>query len=229
MISKLTPEMRLLCPAKGFVYVWQMPTRFSHWVNVISILVLSISGLYIHYPFFSYDNALTQPYVMGTVRYVHYLFAMIFMFSVLLRVVYVIVGNEYENYKTFCNPFKKKDRDLLIQYLKYYTFLEKKPQHTLTHNPMAQYAYIAIFFVFFFQILSGLYLWSLNNPNGTLYAMVSWLSVIGNVQYIRMAHYFVVYLICTFLVVHLYAAVLVDFRTHSGDISSIFSGWKADV
>jgi Ni/Fe-hydrogenase 1 B-type cytochrome subunit len=94
---------------------------------------------------------------------------------------------------------------------------------------MAQYAYIGVFCIFFFQILSGFYLWSLNDPNGALYGMLSWFSYIGNVQYIRMIHYFVVFLIATFLVVHLYAAALVDFRTRAGDISSIFSGWKTDV
>jgi Ni/Fe-hydrogenase 1 B-type cytochrome subunit len=229
MTSKLTAEMRLLCPAKGFIYVWQMPVRFSHWLSVLCILVLAGTGLYIHYPFFTYDNTLTQPYVMGQVRFVHYLTGIVFIFSVLLRLAYVAFGNEYANWKTFYNPFNKKDRSLIINYIKYYTFLEKSPKHTVTHNPIAQYAYIGIFLVFFFQILSGLYLWSLNDPNGSLHAALSWFNFIGNVQYIRMMHYFVIFIIATFLVVHLYAAALVDFRSRAGDISSIFSGWKTDV
>lgn len=229
MTPKLTAEMRHLCPAKGFIYVWQMPVRFSHWLNVICITILISTGLYIHFPFFTYDNSLTEPYVMGQMRFIHYVAGMVFTFSVLLRVVYVIVGNQYANWRTFYNPFNKKDRELIIQYLKYYAFLEKHPKHIITHNPMAQYAYLAIFLIFFFQILSGFYLWSLNDPNGTLHGMLSWFSLIGNVQYIRMMHYFVVFLIATFLVVHLYAAALVDFRTRAGDISSIFSGWKTDV
>ncbi|WP_022850119.1 Ni/Fe-hydrogenase, b-type cytochrome subunit [Limisalsivibrio acetivorans] len=228
-MAALSPELRKLCPAKGFVYVWEAPVRISHWVSVVCIMILAVTGLYIHYPFFTYDTVNSTPYVMGQVRYIHYLTGFIFTTSVLLRLWWAIVGNQYAHIRTVYNPFKKKDRKLIISYLKYYFFLEKNPPHTLTHNPMAQYAYIGIFLVFIFQIFSGFYLWSLNDPHSTLYASLTWFNSIGNVQYIRMLHYFVVYIIATFLIIHLYAAVLVDFRTHSGDVSSIFSGWKADT
>lgn len=229
MISKLSAEMRQACPARGFIYVWQVPIRFSHWLNAICIAVLIVTGLYIHFPFITYDNTITQPYVMGQIRFVHYLTGIIFTFGVLLRLVYVIAGNKYANWRSFYNPFNKEDRDMIIQYMKYYTFLERNPKHTITHNPMAQFAYIGVFVIFFYQIISGLYLWSLYDPNGTLNAMMAWVGYIGNVQYIRLLHYFCVFIIAMFFIVHMYAAVLVDFRNHSGDISSIFSGWKTDV
>jgi len=216
------------CPARGFVYVWEGPIRITHWVNVTSILVLVLTGLYIHYPFVR-PNPVDAPYMMGTTRYVHYVTGIIFATSVLVRAWWAFVGNKYAHIKTFYNPFNKNDRKYIVSYLKYYCFLESKPKHVLTHNPMAQYAYIGIFLVFLFQIFSGLALWAQFNPEGTLFAIFgSIFGVIAN-QWVRYLHFFSIFIIAIFLMAHIYAAVLVDFRTHAGDISSIFSGWKADI
>lgn len=216
------------CPARGFVYVWEAPVRITHWVNVLSIMILVLTGLYIHYPFVKH-NPVDFPYMMGTARYIHYLTGIIFTVTVMVRAWWAIVGNKYSNIRTFYNPFNKGDREYIISYLKYYMFLERKPKHVLTHNPMAQYAYIGIYLIFLFQIWSGLALWSQNNPDGTLYAVFGSIFALMSNQWVRYLHFFGIFITTVFLMAHLYAAVLVDFRTHAGDISSIFSGWKADI
>lgn len=216
------------CPARGFVYVWEGPIRITHWVNVTSIIVLIITGLYIHYPFVKH-NPVDTPYMMGTTRYIHYITGMIFASSVLVRFIWAFLGNKYASIKTFYNPFNKEDRKYIISYLKYYMFLERKPKHVLTHNPMAQYAYIGIFIVFLFQIFSGFALWSQVAPDSGFYAFFGSIFAVMSNQWVRYIHYFTIFIIAIFLMAHLYAAVLVDFRTHAGDISSIFSGWKADI
>jgi len=216
------------CPAKGFVYVWEGPIRITHWVNVVSILILIITGLYIHYPFVQH-NPVDYPYMMGSARYVHYVTGMVFASSVLVRFIWAFLGNKYAHIRTFYNPFNKSDRSYIISYIKYYCFLEKKPKHVLTHNPMAQYAYIGIFIVFLFQIFSGFALWSQINPDSAFYAFFGSIFSIASNQWIRYVHFFSIFIVSVFLMAHLYAAVLVDFRTHAGDISSIFSGWKADI
>jgi len=215
-------------PARGFVYVWQAAVRITHWVNVLCIIILVMTGLYMHYPFLK-PNPVDFPYMMGYARYVHYLTGIIFSISVLSRIWWGVVGNKYASFRTFYNPFNKDDRKMIITFAKYYTFLEHKPPHLLTHNPMAQYAYIGIFLVFLFQMFSGYALWTQIHPDGAFYAFFGSIFGIMSNQWVRYLHYFMVYIIACFLIVHLYAAVLVDFRTHSGDISSIFSGWKTDI
>ncbi|ADD67984.1 Ni/Fe-hydrogenase, b-type cytochrome subunit [Denitrovibrio acetiphilus DSM 12809] len=228
MATKKAKRMYKNCPARGFVYVWEGPIRITHWVNVASIIILVMSGLYIHYPFVKH-NPVDHPYMMGSIRYTHYLTAMIFTTSIIVRGMWAFLGNKYAHIRTFYNPFNKDDRKYIISYLKYYCFLEKKPKHVLTHNPMAQYAYIGIFLVFMFQIFSGFALWSQINPDGTAYAIFGSIFSLMSNQWVRYLHYFSIFVIAIFLMAHLYAAVLVDFRTHAGDISSIFSGWKADI
>jgi Ni/Fe-hydrogenase 1 B-type cytochrome subunit len=107
-------------------------------------------------------------------------------------------------------------------------FLGKKTPHVLGHNPVALMAYIVLFLLFIYQVISGLYLWGQADPNGTLFAVTSWLSSIMHVQWIRFFHYLVMFLIFGFVINHLYSAILMDFKTQSGEISSIFTGWKAD-
>lgn len=228
MVSKMPAEFQDTCPAKGFIYVWEMPIRFTHWLNAVCIAILVATGVYIHYPFGA-NHALTEPYTMGYIRYLHYLVGLIFTFGVLLRLVYVFVGNEYASWRSFYNPLKKDDRRIIAEYFKYYFFLEKNPSQVHAHNPLALFSYFGLFIIFFLQIATGFYLWGINDPNSILFALFGWMGYIISPQYIRLFHYFVVFIIGAFLIAHIYAAVLFDFRTREGGISSIFSGWKTDV
>ncbi len=228
MASAVNDRKYMQCPAKGFVYVWEAPVRITHWINVLCIMVLVMTGLYMHYPFIKH-NPVDFPYMMGRIRYIHYLTGLIFTITIMVRAWWAIAGNKYANIRTFYNPFRKKDRQYIFSYLKYYLFLEKKPKHVLTHNPMAQYAYIGIYIIFLYQIFSGFALWSQYDPNSTMYAFFGSIFAVLSNQWVRYLHFFGIFITFIFLMAHLYAAILVDFRTHAGDISSIFSGWKADI
>jgi Ni,Fe-hydrogenase I cytochrome b subunit len=37
-------------PTYGRKYVWQFPVRICHWVNVVSLSMLFLTGLYINHP-----------------------------------------------------------------------------------------------------------------------------------------------------------------------------------
>jgi Ni/Fe-hydrogenase 1 B-type cytochrome subunit len=215
------------CAADRFVYVWEVPVRLTHWVNFFCIIILSVTGYYIHNPFIHAHDIINTPYVMGTIRYVHYLTGIVFSVSVLLRIWWMIVGNQYANLLYFFKIFTKDGMSKFFAYLKYYMFLGKKTPHVLGHNPVALMAYIVLFFLFIYQIVSGFAMWALANPEGQLFAYTSWLTNIMHIQWVRFFHYLIMFLIGGFVINHLYSAVLMDFKTQSGEISSIFTGWKA--
>src|ERR1700686_4723454 len=75
------PRMRM-GPAIA-VYVWQYPLRLAHWALVISIGVLSFTGYYIHNPFIVAQAQ--YPFLMGSFRFVHEAFGMVFIAAFLLR------------------------------------------------------------------------------------------------------------------------------------------------
>lgn len=214
------------CAAKRFVYVWEGPVRITHWVNVFSIIILSITGYYIHNPFIDTHDTFQPPYIMGYVRYVHYLVGIIFAVSIIVRSYWLFVGNRFSSFGYLARSFNKDGRKVLFSWLKFYLFLEKNPIHKLGHNPVALLAYIALFFLFIFQVISGFALWAQANPDSTLYALTGWIFSFGGNQWIRFTHHLVMFLIWGFFINHIYSAVVSDFKTQSGEISSIFSGWK---
>ncbi|HCW92216.1 Ni/Fe-hydrogenase, b-type cytochrome subunit [Flexistipes sinusarabici] len=214
-------------PVEKMVYVWEGPLRISHWINFLCIIILSFTGYYIHNPFISSPTS-TSAYVMGTVRYIHYLTGIIFAISVLLRIFWLLVGNRYSSWKCIksLNLFNRNARYVLISYIRYYTFTGKKTPHTLGHNPVALIAYIIIFVLFVLQVFTGFALWAQVNPSGLMYSLTGWIFPLISNQWIRFFHYLVMFLIGGFVINHIYSAVLFDFKTQSGEISSIFSGWK---
>jgi len=216
------------CAARRYVYVWEGPVRISHWLNFFCIIFLSFTGLYIHYPFIEAMSFTNAPYIMGIVRYLHYLVGVIFAFSVILRLFWLFVGNKYASWTSFSNPFKKEDRDIFWRYFKYYVFLEKNPPHVLGHNPVALVAYIVLFNLFILQIFTGFALWGQADPNSTLYALTGWIFTFVSNQWVRFYHYIFMFLVAGFVINHLYSAVLFDFKSQSGEISSIFAGWKPE-
>jgi Ni/Fe-hydrogenase 1 B-type cytochrome subunit len=213
---------------KRYVYVWEGPVRITHWINFFAIIILSVTGWYIHDPFVAAPDKYHAPFIMGNMRYIHYLTGIIFAISVIIRIYWLFVGNKYASWHSFLNPLNKKDRKTLISYVKYYMFLEKNPPHTLGHNPVALLAYIAVFGLFILQIITGLALWAQINPDSTLYTLTGWIFSIVSNQWVRFFHYLVMFLMGGFFINHVYSAVLFDFKTQSGEISSIFAGWKPE-
>ncbi|PLX99140.1 MAG: Ni/Fe-hydrogenase, b-type cytochrome subunit [Desulfuromonas sp.] len=213
------------CAARRFLYIWEGPIRIIHWVNFFCIIILSFTGWYIHDPFITSTQ---HPYIMGNMRYVHYLTGVVFAVSFLARSYWLLNGEYYASWRMFPNPFDKKDRHTFWTFIRYYTFLSKDAPHILGHNPVAVVAYIGLYALFAFQILSGFALWSQADPGGSLYAATGWLfAIIGN-QWVRWFHLLVMFLIGGFFINHLYSVVLFDFKSKSGEVSSIFSGWKPD-
>jgi cytochrome b subunit of formate dehydrogenase len=46
-------------------YVWQWPVRLSHWINVISVVALFLTGEYIAHPQLAPSGEPFQHFVMG--------------------------------------------------------------------------------------------------------------------------------------------------------------------
>ncbi len=224
-VPKSQSEPTYECAARRFLYIWEGPIRIIHWVNFFCIIILSATGYYIHDPFIVAGR---HSYLMGEVRTVHYIIGVLFTVSVLGRLFWWLTGDYYATYKASPNPLNKKDRDTFFTFIKYYTFLGKDTPHILGHNPVAFVAYTVLFGLFFLQIFSGFALWGQANPNGVLYALTGGIFPLISNQWIRFYHYILMFLIAGFVINHIYSVVLFDFKSKSGEVSSIFSGWKPD-
>ena len=73
-------------------YVWEVPVRVTHWVNFLAIIMLSVTGIYIG----TAKTLAHEPsqFVMGWIRFVHFVAAYAFSISVLARHLLDVGGEQ---------------------------------------------------------------------------------------------------------------------------------------
>jgi Ni/Fe-hydrogenase 1 B-type cytochrome subunit len=213
-------------PEKQTIYVWDLPVRITHWVNVTSIVVLSLTGYYISNPVIQTHGVATNEFLMGTIRFIHFTVAFVFTMSVLFRIYWAFRGNLWARWGQFLPVSRKRLRELRRMLL-YYTFLRREPPEEIGHNPLAGVTYTGLYALFILQIATGFALYSIPFHDGVWKALFGWIVVAFGEQPVRLVHDIVMFLIIAFTIHHVYSAVLIDFEERSGLVSSIVTGWKS--
>lgn len=213
---------------KKAVYVWEAPIRIYHWLNVVLIVILLLTGLFIGKPIFT--TSLTASgdayanFLMGKIRLWHGIAAWLFIANFIFRFYWAFAGNKYAKFTLW-------SKNLLADTLetaKYYLFL--KNEHTLHtgHNVLAQLTYFFIMWVgSVFMILTGLALQGEIAPGGFQERWFSWLIPLWGQSYtLRMAHHLIAWAFIVFIIVHLYLVIRQELLDDDGTVSSIISGYK---
>ena len=205
-------------------YVWEWPVRITHWVNVISIVMLSVTGFYIGNPF----ATATSPtlFTMGNIRFLHFLFGYILGISLMARVYWMFAGNHHASWKAFFPWLTPDGRKNFIKMLRYYTFTGKQITYEVGHNPVAATAYFGIFTLFFIQVVTGFTLYGQFEPGSFWYVAFGWITSIIHNQDLRMVHHAVMWLLIGFIINHVYSGWLMDVKERNGTMSGIFSGYR---
>ncbi len=208
------------------IYVWEVPVRVTHWLIVISIVVLSATGLYIHSPFLVPSTPVGASTQMATVRFWHEIFAIVFSLSIAVRFYWGFVGNSFSSWRQIV-PHRREQFYWLGEMFKYYTFRRRHPVPYTGHNHLAGLAYTVVSAGLFGQVLTGLLLFGWIMQSGPVHLLFGWGgSVPGGIQTVRMLHYILTFLFAAFAIHHVYSAILVDIEERTGVMSSIFSGYK---
>ncbi len=210
----------------GAIYVWEVPVRITHWLIVASIVVLTITGFYIHGPFLATPTTAEAANQMATIRFIHELAAIVFICSFAVRFYWGFVGNSFSSWRAII-PHNREQLYWGREMAKYYLFLRRDPVPVTGHNFLAGATYTIVSIGMVAQIVTGLLLmaWVLGVPPITTF--FGWGSMVpGGIQTVRMLHYLLTFLFVAFAIHHVYSAILVDYEERSGTMSSIFSGWK---
>jgi Ni/Fe-hydrogenase 1 B-type cytochrome subunit len=205
------------------VFVWELPVRVSHWFIFLSVVVLSVTGYYMHNPFIAVRSQ--TAYVMGTMRYIHLLTASVFISAFLLRIYWFFVGNEWSRWSAFV-PIHREQWRGMGKMVSYYTFFRKNIAHYVGHNALAAITYMAMFLLMFIEILTGLALYSYTVSNRVLTFFIGWLPRWIDISYLRLIHFCIMFAFFIFVIHHVYSAVLVSWEERNGLIESIFTGYK---
>jgi Ni/Fe-hydrogenase 1 B-type cytochrome subunit len=208
------------------IYVWEWPVRLSHWLIGGSMVVLATTGIYIGNPFLQVSGQATWHFAMGTIKSIHFVAAMLFAVSVLARILWMFTGNVYARWHQFLPVTARRIRGIW-QTFAFYTFLRRDSPAHVGHNPLAGATYTIVFCLYTLMIVTGLALASASAHIGSmLHAFGFLIPWLGGLQLARFLHHIGMWLLVGFVAHHVWSAVLVDLVEKSGEIDSIFSGYK---
>ncbi len=205
------------------IYVWEFPVRFTHWLNVLCILALSVTGYYIADPFIYAQTS--DQYIMGWMRFVHFVASYAFVMSLIIRFYWSFVGNKYASIKSLF-PVSGADWKFALEELKFYMFLSKRTPHTLGTTALHGWADLTMILVFLFQVFSGFAMYSVNHT-GMIWTMLGgWLLAYMDLQSLRLFHHLAMYVILSFTILHVYLSWMSDIAKKNSMMMSIFNGYK---
>ena len=202
------------------VYVWEVPVRLTHWMNVAAILALSATGFYIGNPVLGGSVDL-----MAWVRGVHRIAAWVFVASFALRTYWAFAGNRWASWRVLFPYLTADGRRGVGRVLLYYLFVRRQPPGDLGHNPLAGMTYSLVVLLMFLQVVTGLALQSIGTQ-GWRTLLVGWIFTWVSLPGLRLTHHLLMWLLLGFAVHHVYSAALVEAEEKNGTLTSIFSGYK---
>jgi Ni/Fe-hydrogenase b-type cytochrome subunit len=181
--------------------------KLMHWVHLICMLALAITGIYIRFPFF--DGGRT------TMRWIHYIAMTIVGLNFFWRLWYAFLSKR-RDYKKFV--VDKRDLQSAMGVLAYYGYFSDNKPHVAEYNVMQKMSYLLFMVLMMAQGFTGLslltqpFLFGLS-PREVLIGW--WLGpLVGGVAvagaWMRILHYAINWLVIIMTTVHFYLAVNED-------------------
>jgi Ni/Fe-hydrogenase 1 B-type cytochrome subunit len=205
-------------------YVWEFPVRLAHWVNVLAIVLLSITGFLIGHPVLVVEN--TDAFLMGWVRFIHFVAGYTLLISVIARLLWSLRDHCFSCWHEYFPFLTKSGRKKIVEMLKFYFFINRKTPGSVGHNPLAVTAYVCLEFILFGMFITGFALYAEHAPGGTMHALFKPVYALISTPQLHLYHHLGMWLIIGFFINHLYSVWLLDVKEKGGEITSIFSGYK---
>lgn len=211
------------------VYVYEAPVRLWHWVTVLSVITLGITGYFIGVPLPTMPGEAIDNYLMGYIRFAHFIAGYIVAIAFIGRIYWALVGNSHAR-ELFCPPlFRKRFWQEVGHELRWYFFLEKTPKKYIGHNPLAQ---LAMFFFFVlgmtFMIITGFALYGEGLGQGSWADIAfGWvIPLFGQSQDVHTWHRLGMWFLVIFVMTHVYVAIREDIMSRQSLISTMVGGWR---
>jgi Ni/Fe-hydrogenase 1 B-type cytochrome subunit len=209
------------------VYVWELPVRAYHWINAIALVALCATGYLIGRPIhLLYAPEAYQQYWFGTVRFIHFVSAWVYVVNFLARLYWGFVGNKYAKWTNFF-PLTRRQRHEIVDVVKT-DVLQVKMHGSIStgHNALAGFIYFFTFVVFCFQTITGFALYSAMSKSWVPRMFVWVVPLLGGEAGVRFWHHLFLWFFVTFVIIHIYLAFYHDYIEGRGTASSIIGGWK---
>ncbi|MEN8230158.1 MAG: Ni/Fe-hydrogenase, b-type cytochrome subunit [Bacteroidota bacterium] len=209
------------------VYVWELPVRVYHWVNVLCIIMLCLTGYLIGDPLVLGGHLeASGSFFFGKIRFIHFFFSFLFFFNYVMRTYWAFVGNKYSRWYNYV-PYKKRQWKEIWAVLKV-DIMQVKHQNieSVGHNSLASFTYLGIFLLFLMQSLTGFGMYAAMS-DGWFPKLFAWIvPLLGGDEMTRHIHHILMWVFIIFSMIHIYLCFYHDYVERRGVTSSMIGGWK---
>ena len=213
-------------------YVWEAPVRVWHWVMVLSMVVLVVTGLLIGIPPATVPGEASESFLFGYIRFAHFAAGYIFTAALVYRFAWAFMGNRYSR-EIFVMPVYVLRAEWwrgLFGTMAHYLFLRRDPPHFVGHNPIAQAAMFAMFVLgSVFMIVTGFALYGEGTGAGSwahTWFTVWVLPLFGQSQDVHTWHHLGMWYLIWFAMIHMYFATREELTSGLTVIGSMINGWR---
>ncbi len=218
---------RVLAGPLEAVYVYESPVRLWHWLMMLAMIVLAVTGYLIGSPLPAIGGEAAFSYYFATIRMIHFIAAMLFAVLFVVRIYWAIAGNHHAR-SIFLPPFFSGEwwRGVFSQ-ARYYLFLKKESELWVGHNPLAQFAMFLMYTLgAIVIILTGFSLYSEQYGWGSAWMNAfGWVNVLlGGSQMVRTVHHFAMWYLVLFAVIHIYMVFREDIMSGESVIGTMING-----
>lgn len=222
--------VRRVPPPSGeyeWVYLWERPIRFMHWVSALCIVGLALTGLYIGRPIFMTSGEASSHFLMGWVRFTHFTLAAVLVMTAIVRFYWLFMGNRFERWSALF-PVRSRDWRNMWRMIRFYLLIDvKRGPKYLGHNPLQQTFYTITYGFAFLLAVTGFAMYGQSNPGGLIYTLFNWVHALtGGSQVTRFIHHASTWYFGIFVPIHVYLAIRSDHWERTGTVSSIISGGR---
>lgn len=219
---------RVSAPSRGGyarVEMWPLALRIQHWVNLILIVVLSMTGYYIMRPFFGPAASADTGYLMGLIRFIHFAAGFGWIALALWRLGLTIFAKERQmRWRSLWPIHSTQNAKDMWGTTQYYLFLKKEGPLYVGHNSLQQFTYTGIYVLCIIQIITGLALYGLADQTTWIFVMLSYPVHWLGIPVVRLIHTLIMFIIWAFVVLHVYLAFRSDALEGHGSVSSMING-----
>ena len=178
-----------------------MPFVITHWINLVSMIFLIISGFVIHFP---------VPGIMGICRGLHVFFGFVLFINCIARILMSFfiksapTGGTRKQVADFKTWLPQKDnRHQGVAWIKYYLFLKKDHPLSAKLGVPQKLSYLLIPILIILMFITGLCLWP---PTASSGFCQFFLNAWGGAMSLRIIHYFGMFVFIIFMFIHVYLA-----------------------
>jgi Ni/Fe-hydrogenase 1 B-type cytochrome subunit len=212
------------------VFVYEWPVRLWHWLNMLCIIVLGVTGYYIGHPFVpNMPGEAVDQFFMGYMRFAHFAAGYVFAILFLGRIYWAIVGNRYARELIMPPLFSKAAWADVWLRIKYYLFLVRDVPPTAGPNALEV---LSAFFMFtlptIFLILTGFALYAEGTgQNSWQAAAFGWVRhLFGDSQALHTWHHVGMWVLIIYVIIHVYLVIRQDVLSRQSYISTMISGMR---